>query len=304
VPAPEPRWIEVSASRVSSSDGDRAPQDWILVLRDTTQTEERRQLFDDVLTLLAHELRTPLATIRGFAENLVDSIEGPVNERQREVLARIIRTSRRSIRLLENVLESARCRTGHAPVSAAEFDLGRLAAEAAESLRPTATEKGVAVHVEAESSLPPLLNDADKIEQVMLNLLSNSIKNTPRGGSIRLRVSRPETGVVSIVRSLGDGDGLDDGEFAQVTVEDTGVGIPPQDLERIFERFQRAGNSRDSALGSFGLGLWICRDIVSRIGGRICIQSELNVGTRVSVLVPLRLETGAAAGGESPEAAR
>lgn len=293
VPAPEPRSVEVSADRVASSPG--APLDWIVVIRDTTESDARRELHDDILALLAHELRTPLATLRGFAENLVDSIEGPVNERQRDVLNRMIRTARRSTRLLESVLESARCRAGRAEIAVAEFRLEDLVAGVRADLAAAASEKGVAIHAEAEEGLPPVASDADKLEQVVLNLLTNAIKYTPRNGTIRVRASRPGSGIASIVETLSGEAPFDPSKHLEIAVEDTGVGIPEEDLARIFERFSRTRGARGTGLSSFGLGLWICRDIVTRLGGRLCIQSELNVGTRVSVLVPIRCENGTAA---------
>jgi two-component system sensor histidine kinase VicK len=210
----------------------------------------------------------------------------------------MIRTAHRSTRLLEGVLESARCRSGRAAFSISEFRLDQIVRDAADAVSAAAKEKGVAIHAEADAGLPPVNSDPDKVEQVLLNLLTNAIKYTPRKGSIRLRASRPEAGVSSIVQSLGGGAPFDADRFVQVTVEDTGVGIPSRDLERIFERFSRAHAEPESSLSSFGLGLWICRDIVTELGGRLCIQSEANVGTRVSVLVPLQFDPAVAKASE------
>jgi len=290
VPAPEQRWVDVSAARVAASAGPSAPPDWLLVVRDATEAVARREFQDAVLALLAHELRTPLATLRGFAENLVDSIEGPINERQRDVLNRMIRTSQRSARLLETVLESARCRAGRAVLSIAECRLGDIVRDAAEAVSAAATEKGLTVHADVDPSLPAIRSDADRIEQVLLNLLTNAIKYTPRHGSVRLRASRLETGVAAIVEGLGNGAPFDASAFLQVTVEDTGVGIPAEQLDRIFDRFTSVRTATEPGLSSYGLGLFICRDIVEQLGGRLCIQSRRDEGTRVSVLVPVLTE--------------
>jgi len=286
IPSPEPRWVEVVASRAPAPAGSGAQRDWIVCLHDVTEWVAREETRDEILSLIAHDLRTPLATLRGFSENLADSIEGPVNDRQRAILERMIRTARRANRLLEGLLEGARCRAGRDTLHVAAVSVERLVREAADAMRATAAEKSLTIATDVETGLAEIESDSDKLEQVLTNLVANSIKYTPRSGSITIRASKPEEGVLAVVSRLGGETKPASRDLVQITVEDTGIGIPSEDIERIFERYSRTRAASAPGLSSYGLGLWICRDIVTRLGGRIVIQSEVGKGTRVSVLVP------------------
>ncbi|HKG25529.1 MAG TPA: ATP-binding protein, partial [Thermomicrobiales bacterium] len=223
---------------------------------------------DRFLSIAAHELRTPIAVTKAFAELLArERVKGDLApERVAHLVGRIVGGAERLDRLTNDLLDVARLRLGQLPLRPEPIDLAALTHEVAERYRErVAGTHRVTVTAEAPC---PVIADPDRIEQVLVNLVENGLKYSPTGGTIRVTVE-PE------------------GEGTRVSVTDEGIGLPPGAAEAIFEPFGRAANAAESGIPGLGLGLYIGRSFVERHGGRIWAESAGETrGTTVSFWLP------------------
>jgi PAS domain S-box-containing protein len=203
---------------------------------------------DDFLATLSHELRTPLTAMVGWV-HLLSQGRLPPEDRPRAFQV-IARSTQAQVKLIDEILDVSRILTGKLTLEREPLDLASVVAEAVESIRPSAEAKGVDLCCEPVADRLPIEGDHERLGQVMGNLLSNAVKFTPRGGSVAVRISSRADEVV-------------------VSVTDTGVGIPPEFLPQVFERFRQADSSSTRAHGGLGLGLAIVRYIVEQHGGSI-----------------------------------
>jgi signal transduction histidine kinase len=228
---------------------------------------ELDRLKDEFLSLVSHELRTPLTSIRGYLDLVLEGEAGEVNPEQRRFLEAVERNSGRLLRLVGDLLFVAQADAGRLSLERDRVDLAELAAHCVEGAAPAATEKSVSLALLAEP-VPSLLGDRGRLAQVLDNLVSNALKFTPEGGTVQVRTSA-------------------DGEHVVLEVEDTGIGIPPDDQSRLFERFYRTSVAEDQAIPGTGLGLAIVKAIVEGHSGQISISSREGVGTTFRVELPL-----------------
>jgi two-component system, OmpR family, phosphate regulon sensor histidine kinase PhoR len=241
--------------------------------------QSRRELIVNV----SHELRTPIANIRGHAESLLLASESPEGaptspEETKRYLTIIARESERLSALVDDLLALARAEAGELRLEIRPVSVTGVFDEVYESLAPLARrERQVTLTREPVEDAPPVLADRQRLAQVVLNLARNAIAYTPAGGIVSLSVERPDHYHLSLV------------------VADTGVGIPQEELERVFERFYRADASRARATGGFGLGLAIVRDLVQAMGGVVTAESEVGQGSRFRVTLPIAPEDAPAA---------
>ncbi len=227
------------------------------------QYEELQQLArlkDDLVNAVSHELRTPLTSIRGFAEFLEDDLAGTLTPPQRVYVGQIQEGALRLQRLVDDLLDFARIEAGSFRLARQEADLARITREMTESLRPQARLKGLALHVEIPADAVPTVVDPGRIGQVIINLISNAIKFTPAGGEITVRLA-----------ALPD--------RVRFEVRDTGIGIAPEHLPMLFEKFYQVETSTTRETGGAGLGLSISQALVEAHGGSIGAESELGVGS-------------------------
>ena len=233
------------------------------------QTEAmRRQLIGDV----SHELRTPLTTIRGSMEGLIDGVLPPTPETFQEIL----RETGRLERLVADLQELSRVEAGAYTLELALLDLPPLVESIARRLRPQFDEKGVTLTLEIPRGLPPVRADADRISQVLINLIGNALQYTPSGGRVTVRCALENKRPRGAERQI------------RVTVKDTGIGIPPEHLANLFTRFYRVDKSRSRAGGGSGIGLTIARHLVEAHGGEIWAESEgTGKGSTFSFTLPV-----------------
>jgi len=241
----------------------------VVVARDTTEMTRLAEMRRDFVANVSHELKTPLAAIRGYAETLRDGAldEPPTARRFTE---RILQHCRRLQALLDDLLTLSRLESVAGLESQAErepVDLSAIVQRAVDLLAATARERQVAVEVE-EEALPELRGDADSIERMVLNLLDNAIKYNQPDGEVLLRLAQ-------------------DGQHAVLEVSDTGIGIPQESLARIFERFYRVDKGRARDDGGTGLGLAIVKHVVQAHGGQVDVESRVGKGTAFRVRLPL-----------------
>jgi phosphoserine phosphatase RsbU/P len=232
-------------------------------LRDVTEEKER------ALSMLAHDLRSPLSAIDSFAELMEMELLGPVTDRQREGLGRIRMSGRHLLAVLENVLEMARLSSGAERLRSRAVPLAEVMEEARQMVHHRAADKAQSLQVETASRLQ-VVADPDRLRQVLINLLGNAITYTPAGGSIRLEAFVAEK---------------DGAAWGGVTVSDDGPGIPSELHEAIFQPYYRAA-AGDSESGS-GLGLAICRELVRQMDGYIEVASRVGYGSTFALGLPL-----------------
>jgi CheY-like chemotaxis protein len=229
---------------------------------------------------VSHELKTPMTSIKGFLQNMLDGLTGAVNDKQQRYLSRMLENSDRLIRMIEDLLDRTRIQTGKLELVPAELDLGQCVAEVVEQLRPLAQAKRQTL----EGLYPdvPLLvwADRDRLVQIVINLVQNAMKFTPEEGDITVTV------------------GKENHRHAGVTVRDTGPGIPLECLEKVFDPFFRVAATRTAAKG-LGLGLSIVRTLVELHGGTIAARRPEEGGAEFHFTLPLRyaLESTIAAPG-------
>jgi signal transduction histidine kinase len=227
------------------------------------------RLKDDFMSSVTHELRTPLTSIRALAEMMADDPDMEPAQRQRFVAIIVAETERLS-RLVGQVLDLAKIESGHAEWHDESVDLEALVRRAAAAMEAPLAEQGTVLRLDLQPELPPLRADADRLLQVLTNLLGNAARFVPRpGGVIRVQLSAEPTG-------------------ATVRVQDNGPGVPEAERARIFDRFQQ-GTGAAARPGGTGLGLAICRRIVEHLGGRIAVgDADDGQGACFEFTVPWR----------------
>jgi signal transduction histidine kinase len=238
--------------------------------RMTQQLAELDRLKAEFISVASHELKTPLSVIKGYVSLLQEGIYGSLQDEQRKVLASVADQSDRLGRLIQQLLDVSRFEAGGGRLDLRRIDLEPFLDELATSFEALAVQNDIDFAVELTDGLPvSIIGDADRLNEVVGNLLSNAFKFTPREGCIRLRAGQRDGGVL-------------------IEVQDSGIGIPEKELPRIFEKFYQVENtSQAKSLGS-GLGLAIAREIVEAHGGMISAESEFGKGTLIRVTLPER----------------
>jgi signal transduction histidine kinase len=238
---------------------------------------EAEILKDQFFALVSHELRTPLTSIIGYLELVLEDSE-PLAPNQRRFLGVVDRNARRLLRLVGDLLFVAHVEAGRLALEMGEVDLRTLTTEAVEAARPRAEGKDLALEAVVDG-VPPMAGDRDRLAQVLDNLVSNAVKFTPERGSVTVRLTAQDS-------------------QALIEVEDSGVGIPAAEQERLFERFFRASTATERAIPGVGLGLTIAKAIVEAHGGELDFESVVGAGTTFRVRLPLRRPPGGVPGGD------
>lgn len=228
----------------------------------------------EFLASMSHELRTPLNAVLGFSEVLLERMFGDINERQEEYLRDIHGSGKHLLELLNEILDLSKVEAGRMEIDYSVLDLHVLLEEAVAMIRERATAHGIDLTVDVEPGLVHAYSDQLRLKQVVLNLVTNAVKFTDDGGSVAVRARRTPVDI-------------------EVTVTDTGVGIPETDRERIFESFQQGGRGASREEGT-GLGLTLSRRLVELLGGRMWLESEVGVGSTFGFTIPSRTSDDAA----------
>jgi PAS domain S-box-containing protein len=253
------RWLSISAVPF--------PGGTVYAFRDMTEERAVEQLKSDFVSTVSHELRTPLAAIYGAALTLQrDDVR--LEESQRGGLLDVISSEAdRLARIVNDILWASRLDSGQMSIAIESCDAAALAQRVIDSVRAHAPST-VDLSVETAGALPPAAADPDKLRQVLTNLVDNAVKYSPDGGRVRIALSQA-------------------GNRARIRVEDQGLGIPPSEQSRIFEKFFRLDPNLTRGVGGTGLGLYICRELVHRMHGRIWVVSDGRRGSTFTVELPL-----------------
>jgi two-component system, OmpR family, phosphate regulon sensor histidine kinase PhoR len=270
IQAGSPRHLEVSAGPVRH-EGAAAH---VLVFHDITRLKLYETARTDFIANLTHELRTPLSALCGYAETLMQGVEDRATEHR--FLSIIERQSQRLARLIDDLISLSDLERGLTPLKLEPLEPARLAAEIIDLIGERARRGEIELSLACDENLPSIAADHDRMQQVLLNLLDNALKYTPRGGR-----------VTAEVRSTQAGSNGKTNPGVAFKVIDTGEGIPAADLPRLTERFYRVDRARSRELGGTGLGLAIVKHILQLHHGTLAIESRLREGTTVTVWVPV-----------------
>ncbi len=242
----------------------------VTILHDLTRVREISQMKSDFVSKASHELRTPLSSIRAYVEMLVDGEADDEDSRQ-EFYKIIQNETNRLGRLIDNMLNISRIEAGIVQIERESVDFKALIARAVDSLEPQAREKQISLITKPAEVDLTVEGDTDMLYQVVLNLLSNAVKYTPDGGRVTV---------------AADSDNLT--RCVVFSVSDTGLGIPPDAIPKLFDKFYRVENYKRVAKGT-GLGLSLCKHIVETLHhGQVGVESELGMGSKFWVSIPMR----------------
>ncbi len=244
------------------------------------ELKELDRMKSDLLANVSHELRTPLTAIKGYTDYILDGKLGSITEKQERGLVVVQRNLERLSKSINALLDFSRMDAGRIALNIQPFSLLQLVEQIHSTLRSELEKKRVAFQQQVPSDLPPVIGDRDKLSQVIENLVINAIKFTPEGGRI----------TVGAERAL-----LDTRASARVHVSDTGIGIPEQQIGKIFNRFHQVDGSTTRRFGGVGLGLAIVKSILDAHGTPVAVESEVGKGTSFRFVLPL-LDKGTEAG--------
>ncbi|UCD74989.1 MAG: PAS domain-containing protein [Phycisphaerales bacterium] len=242
----------------------------VAIIHDLTNEREVSEMKSDFVSKASHELRTPLSSIRAYVEMLVDG-EARDEEARREFYQIIQNETERLGRLIDNMLNISRIEAGIIQIEREDVDIKALIDLARETLEPQAQERNITLHVKLAPVGLCVEGDKDMLHQTVLNLVSNAVKYTPEGGRVTISADSD-----NLTRSV------------VVSVSDTGLGIPPDAIPKLFDKFYRVENYKRVAKGT-GLGLSLCKHIVETVHrGQIGVESKLGMGSKFWFSIPMR----------------
>jgi PAS domain S-box-containing protein len=241
------------------------------------ELEKASRLKSEFLASMSHELRTPINAVLGYTSLMREEIYGELTSKQKNALDKINTASQHLLDLINDILDLSKIEAGKMPVYLEEVPLRQMLGELAESVEPLVREKSLEFRLQVQEGVPPLFTDRTKLKQILLNLLSNAVKFTAAG---QVRLIGEQTGPSRV----------------RITVEDTGIGIKEEDLEKIFEDFRQVDQSPTREYGGTGLGLSITRKLIALLGGQIEVDSKYGRGSRFVIELPIRLNTESSLG--------
>lgn len=259
LPSPEKKFFKVDASPLAIQDK-RYP---LFVFSDITTVKELEMLKSHVVSLVSHEIKTPLLSIEGFSETLCNTLEGEMKG-----YARIVqKEAARLIRFLDTFLDISRIEAGQQIIRMEPVMLLDVVTEAAHELRALAEEKGITIHIEAPEEKGPVMIDRDLTKQCLINLLENAIKYSPPGKDVIIRL-------------------VEEIDHVRTEIIDHGIGIREEEVDMVFEKFYRADSGDTRNIQGSGLGLTFVKEAVGAQGGKVSVKSRYGEGSNFSILFP------------------
>ncbi len=255
----------------------------VISLEDITEERKLDKLKSEFVSVVSHELRTPLCCIKNAVDLLFYRKAGETNAQQNKFLEMASRNVDRLARIIDNFLDISKMEAGKMELQLEQVNLGEIIEGIIATFALELEKKSIRFEREISPDLPGILGDHDKLVQVLSNLVSNAIKYTPEGGEIRIEAAQVEKSQPPVPAMLI----LPHRHFIQVSVSDTGVGIPPEELDRIFDKFHQVEKSLARKIGGTGLGLPICRNLVEAHKGKIWVESEPGKGSKFIFVLPL-----------------
>jgi len=279
------RILKASSAVVENENG--KPIGMVAVLSDITHEKEVEEMKSHFVSLVTHELRTPVVAVQKSIELLLSQATGALSEDQQRFLSMSKFNVERLNKLINDLLDMSRLEAGRFTLNPVEFDLCGLVRDAQTSLMTWAKDKEITFRMEMPPDKLSLSADRDRLMQVLVNLIGNALKFTPAKGEVGIRV-----------RPLEKKEGICEEPCLEVCVADTGIGIDPKDFKRIFSKFEQVSLVAPHGAGGTGLGLPISKEIINLHGGTIWVESEKNKGSRFIFVVP-RSSGTSLSGGEN-----
>jgi two-component system phosphate regulon sensor histidine kinase PhoR len=237
------------------------------LFHDVSKVDAMDKLRSDFLSMVSHELKAPLSSLLMQISVVLDGLAGEVTPKQSDMLSKAKEKTKGMITLVNDILDYRRLQEGKSIQKIEGLDLAEILQRTIELMRLSAEEKGVSITCEIAEGLPMFSGDRGGMEAVFVNLISNAIKYTPRGGKVDVSLNKEDKEI-------------------QLTVADTGIGISSNDIDRIFEKFYRIKTERTKSIAGSGLGLSIVKGIVDAHGGGVHVKSEEGKGTTFTVILP------------------
>jgi len=250
-----------------------------LLEQSNRRLREMDKLKSTFLANMSHELRTPMNAIIGYTDLLLDGIDGPINDEQAKSLKKVSKNARHLLQLINDVLDISKIESGKIELAPRKVNLRELIESVVPSFEPMIEQKGLKLSIEVDEALPSVYADPDKVKHILMNLLSNAVKFTHKGGIT--------------VKAKPSNRGIRPGEepiFAEISVEDTGIGIKEEDLGKIFDKFVQADLSLVRQYEGTGLGLSIARALVGLHKGLLWVNSTFGKGSTFTFTLPLKKE--------------
>ncbi|MCT7980943.1 PAS domain S-box protein [Laspinema olomoucense] len=235
--------------------------------RQNCQLKEASRLKSEFLATMSHELRTPMNSILGFSQVLLRGRRHPLPPQQKQMVERILDNGKHLLALIDDILDLSKIEAGHSELKLEQFELDLLVSATCEELRIFAQHKSLTLQFNSTLDNPQVVGDRLRLRQVVSNLISNAIKFTTSGG-VEVSVSSPSP------------------DSVEISVKDTGIGIPPEQLNHIFEAFRQGDQTTTREYSGTGLGLALCDSLVRLMKGRISVESQLNEGSTFSIQIP------------------
>jgi len=255
--------------RIQAATADIAQQNELL-RRQAIELEQASALKSQFLANMSHEFRTPLNAMLGYTSMLLQGVAGQVDQPVKRQLGRIESNGRHLLTIINEILDISRIEAGRMPLQMATFKVPDLVGEVKAELEPIIMQRKLSVTIDLPRDIKPIASDRQKVKQILLNLLSNSLKFTHHGGV-----------TISARRNVKE-------KTLELLVTDTGIGIASADQDRIFEDFRQLDNSPTRAYGGTGLGLSICRRLAQMLDGRISVQSQIGKGSTFILTLPTK----------------
>ncbi|MCT7960133.1 PAS domain S-box protein [Laspinema sp. D1] len=235
--------------------------------RQNCQLKEASRLKSEFLATMSHELRTPMNSILGFSQVLLRGRRHPLAPQQKQMVERILNNGKQLLALIDDILDLSKIEAGHSELKLEEFEVDLLVSATCEELRIFAQRKNLTLQFNSTLDHPRVVGDRLRLRQVVTNLISNAIKFTSSGG-VEVSLSSPSP------------------DWVEILVKDTGIGIPPEQLNHIFEAFRQGDQTTTREYSGTGLGLALCESLVRLMKGTISVQSQLNEGSTFSIQIP------------------
>ncbi|MHB8660430.1 MAG: PAS domain-containing sensor histidine kinase [Minisyncoccota bacterium] len=251
-------------------DGNR--RGFLKLVRDITRERNIAKSKSEFISIAAHQLRTPLSTVKWTLDMVLGGDEGALNAAQDKFLRNCYETNEKMIKLVNDLLNVARIEEGRFGYEFKQDDIMAVIQNATAFVKGTAEEKGVTVSVETPGGKPPLLVfDAGKVTLALQNLVDNAVKYTPAGGRVTVRVAVQ-------------------GEYLEVSVHDTGIGVPQKQIDKLFTKFFRADNAIRTQVSGSGMGLYLAKNVAARHGGSLQVESKEGAGSTFTFKLPLQAD--------------
>jgi signal transduction histidine kinase len=261
------------------------------LLNSNQELERANSVKSEFLAIMSHELRTPLTAIIGFSEILQEGVMGSLNQEQKDTLKEVVHNAADLLSMINCMLDLTKIESGRMHLDIVTFDPAEMLRRVCRTIDPLARQKKVELRVDVPDGIPAIKGDERKIQQTVLNLLTNATKFTPEQGYISLTASHfgswddvekkdmLEQRFEDAERKLGQGG-------VEIVVEDSGIGIPEEHFDRVFDSFYQVDASDTRTYGGIGLGLALARQFVEMHGGRIWVESESGKGAKFTIVIP------------------